>query len=117
MFPGAAQGEEIATTICPLFAKQKIWDVFSIAAEGADRSHLHGAPDSHDVLVTPQKGQVTAGSDVAPKCKLRFVSRALGKMYKHQSLEYLNVFDQCRSLHLPSAWQARGSLHAQSLLF
>lgn len=29
------------------------------------------------------------------------MSRALGKMNKMQSLEYLNIFDQCRSLHFP----------------
>lgn len=48
------------------FVSTKNWDAFSIPAEGADRSHLHNAPDSHDMFVPLRQGQVMIDSDIAP---------------------------------------------------
>lgn len=76
------------TTICPFFHQHHTFRAFSFLAEGADRSHLHNAPDSHDMFVTTQQGQVTIRSGITPQQRLlRF-----GKMNKIQSFVYLTVW-------------------------
>lgn len=98
------------TTICPFFHQHYTFRVFSFLAEGADRSHLHNAPDSHDMFVTTQQGQVTIRSGITPQQRLlRF-----GKMNKIQSFIYLTLWPlqvtaspfSLASSRLSSCWES-----------